>query len=209
MSEQELHKTMKARDASLGAAAGSGLGALVAHGAGRSKSLGAALGGIGGGALGGMIGKERALKDQTKQERHEADRDQAQEHRKELIKMRQKKASTLDGVMLAAMVDELQHIHQEKVAINLAGVGNFLGNVGGKAISGLTQAATKAAPSVAAHAPGLGAALGNAAAHAGTAANAVGGVQNLNRLAGGALMGGAALGAGGFMAGRATAPRRY
>lgn len=296
--QQDLHHAMLARDAGLGSLAGSLLGGAGAHWAGMHGLPSAlTIGGstLTGMALGGLVGHERAQADKLRQERHLADRAQAQEHRKELVNMRKKandwraayeaavdagmdqagklgrsefarqkavehgmketaranrnavlgaagtvggaaagagathayhksreKKATLDGVTLAAMADELQHIHQEKLAINMAGVGNFLGNVGSRAVSGLTSAATRLAPSVGraataagAHSPALGSALGtagkamgNAAAHVGNAATAVGGAQNLNRLVGGGLLGGAALGAGGFMAGRATAPSR-
>lgn len=226
MSEEDLHRAMIARDASLGAGTGAGLATLGTHVLGRNlwphqKGAIAAAGGLAGGLLGLGVGRERALKDKTKQERHVEDRNQSQEHRKELIAMRSK-ASSFDGVMLAAMTDELHHIHQEKVAINVASVGNFLGNVGSRALSGAARIGEAAAPMVSraataagARSPALGSALGaagkalgNSSGHLMSAAGSVGGGKMMGQLAGGALLGGTALGAGGFMAGRATAPRR-
>lgn len=208
--ENNLHSSMLARDMGLGGAAGALGGGLLSH---HLKFLhpgvAASLGGAAGVGLGGLVGSERVNKDKVRHQRHVEDVDRAQENRKEMFKMRQKKASTLDGIMLAAMADELQHIHQEKVAINLAPVGNMLANVGSRALTGLTSAATKIAPSVATKAPGLGAALGNAGGHMMQLGNAVGGGRRLSQLAGGAILGGGALAAGGALAGRATAPRGY
>ncbi len=191
---ERLHKMMQARDSMLGAAAGAGVGTLAAHALGRSKGVGATLGAAGGSILGGAVGTERALKDQTRQERHVSDRERAhqqrmeladthQQHRKELQEMRQKKAS-LDGVMLAAMADELQHIHAEKVAINLAPIGNFLGNIGSKVLSKGTELVGK-------HAPGMAQGVNAGLLRAG---QAVGGGGNLSKVVGGGILGAGALG---------------
>lgn len=105
--------------------------------------------------------------------------------------MQQKKA-TLEGIKLAAMVDELRHMPQEKLAINLAPVGDALASVGSKALGGLANAATKIAPTVATKAPGLGSALANAPGHMVRMGNAVG-ARRMGQLAGGAIVGGGAL----------------
>lgn len=167
-----------------------------------SLATGAVLGGGLGIATGALNGAARMSRRDADVDDHLRDRERAHEHRmemadlqhtqrKELLNMR-KQASTFDGVMLAAMADELQHIHQEKVAINLPQVGNFLGNIGSKALSGVTGAVAK-------HAPGMAQTVNAGMLRAG---QAVGGGANLSKLVGGGLVGGGALAAGG-LAGRA------
>lgn len=108
------------------------------------------------------------------------------------------KHATFDGVMLAAMADELQHIHKEKVAINLAPVGNMLGSLGSKALTGVTSLASKAAPQV-------GQAVSGGLLRAG---QAVGGGGNLSKIVGGGIVGAGALGAAGAARGLMGGNRR-
>lgn len=110
----------------------------------------------------------------------------------------------VSGVLYAAMADELAAIQQEKVAINLAPVGAFFGNMasraataapkamgflenlGAKALGGATNLATRHGGQVGQRVAG---GLMNAGQH-------VGGVQNLNRLAGAGIAGAGVLGTG-------------
>lgn len=196
--EQDLHHAMLARDAGLGSLAGSLLGGAGAHWAGMSGLPSAlTIGGstLTGMMLGGLVGHERAQADKLRQERHLADRAQAQEHRKELVTMR-KKASSFDGAVLAAMADELAHLPTEKVAINLAPVGNVLGQIGSRALSGVTSLASRASPQISQ-------AVSGGLLRAG---QAVGGGANLSKLVGGGLAGAGALGAA-SMASRAVRPQ--
>lgn len=99
-------------------------------------------------------------------------------------------------VLLSAMADELGQQH-EKVAINMAAIGNALGHVGAPIIQGVSSAAQKLAPTVAAHAPGVGSFLSNMPGHIMQAGNAVGGGARLSQLVGGAALGAGTLAAGG------------
>lgn len=114
--ETELHSKMKKRDTALGAVLGGATGAIIGK-TGVGRALAGTAGAVAGAGTGRLVGAERAAKDKLKQERHIADREIAQEHRKELIGVRKTASTTIDGVKLAAMVDELSHI---KVAINIA-----------------------------------------------------------------------------------------
>lgn len=112
----------------------------------------------------------------------------------------QKKASTYAGVMLAAMADELQHIHREKLALNpaiLGNVGNMLGSLGSKAMTGVTSLAGKISPN-------LGAQVGGRIMQAGNAL----GPQNLAKVVGGGIVGAGALGAAGAARGLMGGQRR-
>jgi len=104
-----------------------------------------------------------------------------------------KQASTFDGAVLAAMGDELAHI---KTAINLAPVGNMLGQLGSKALTGATTLAGRASPAI-------GQAVSGGLLRAG---QAVGGGANLSKLVGGGLAGAGALAAGSALTGGG---RRY
>ena len=197
--EDQLHQQMRTRDALLGMLGGAGAGLAAAH----KVTPGSALthgalplaGMVAGGLVGGQVGKERGLRDKLKQERHLGDVERAQEHRKELVTMR-KKASSFDGAVLAAMADELAHLPTEKVAINLAPVGNVLGQIGSRALSGVTSLASRASPQISQ-------AVSGGLLRAG---QAVGGGANLSKLVGGGLAGAGALGAAN-MASRAVRPQ--
>lgn len=168
-----LHRSMLNRDRTVGALGGAAIGGLAGNRiAGRGGALiGSALG-LGGGALAGHFsGTERAHDDILGRARKVSDTERAQEHRKELLETKDHmKKSSFDGVMLAAMADELRHMHQEKVAINVAQVGGFLGNMASKATAA---------------APGVMGALGQVGGHV------VGGLETAGR---------AALGQGGHLA---------
>lgn len=92
----------------------------------------------------------------------------------------------VSGALYAAMRNELAAIQQEKVAINLAPVTNFLGNVGSKIVGGAGSLAGK---------------MGTTAGSGFTkglerATQAVGGADRLNKIVGGTALGVGALGAG-------------
>lgn len=213
--ESDLHEKMVKRDKTLGAAVGGVAGGLAGHHLGGNSLIGGLAGALAGRHIGKRVGEERAEADKTKHERHIADREQAQQHRKDLINMK-KEASTLEGVMLQAMADELSHIHSEKVAINLAPVGNFIAGLGSRAAAAAPQAIT-AMEGLGGHVvSGLehaGRAITDAGAHGagsallgglGHAEKALGGVQGLHRAAGAGALGLGALG----VAGAAGAARR-
>lgn len=224
MSDRDLHDSMLARDTGIGGAAGGLLGGTIATRSGIGGRRGMALtglGAIGGGALGALVGNERALTDKAKQERHVADREQAQEHRKDLITMRKK--SSYEGVMFAAMADELSHIPKEKVALNVAPIMGAVQSLGGR-IAAAAPRAISAVEGLGGHVVrGLERAGGAGLAHAAPMAQQagqgiisglnhaeglVGGARNLNRAAGGLAVGAGALGAVGAAgaARRALAP---
>lgn len=210
VSPEEKRRTHAARSGGgylgggLGAAGGALLGKHLAGG------RGAAVGGVLGGLLGYGAGKDLATAHNdhltVKRDQAVADRERAQEHRKELLDVKdtikKKEASSLHGVMFSAMAHELASMDQEKVAINLAPltgaisglasqaasaaprVMGALEGVGARALTGVTNLAGRASP-------GVGQAVSGGLMRAG---QAVGGGQNLSRIAGGALAGGAALG---------------
>jgi len=207
MSDQELHEKMRLRDALVGLTAGGGLGMLGAHHMAPKSPLAMGVLGIGGMAAGGMVGRafgdERATADQVKHQRHLADKELAQQHRKDLIDYRKTASISIDAVSLAAMRDELANI--EKVAINLAP----LAAMGTKAMG----AVRAAAPKVLGAAESLGSKITGGALQAADriggqagntmfkgiarAENALGSTQRLNQVAGGVALGGGALAAGG------------
>lgn len=203
----EYHRAMINRDRMLGGLGGTAAGALLGHHLGGmpGAAVGGVLGGAGGTLAGHFSGTERYRGDEMRRGRKVSDTERAQEHRKELIDMRKKaSANTFDGVMLSAMANELAAIQQEKVAINLAPVGAFFGNMasraataapkamgflenlGAKALGGATNLATRHGGQVGQRVAG---GLMNAGQH-------VGGVQNLSRLAGAGIAGAGVLGTG-------------
>ena len=160
-----LHRSMLNRDRTVGALGGAALGGLAGRHIGGLPGalLGTAVGAGGGALAGHFSGMERAHEDVMTRARKVSDTERAQEHRKELLETKDHmKKSSFDGVMMAAMADELRHMHQEKVAINLAPVGAFLGNMASKATAA---------------APGVMGALGRAGGHV------VGGLETAGRAA--------------------------
>ena len=203
----DYHRAMLNRDRALGALGGTAAGALLGHHLGGmpGAAVGGALGGAGGALAGHFSGTERRRGDEMRRARKITDTERAQEHRKELINMRKKaSANTFDGVMLSAMANELAAIQQEKVAINLAPVGAFFGNMASRAASAAPKAVgflENVGSKV------LGGATNLAARHGGqvgqrvagglmNAGQHVGGVQNLSRLAGAGVVGAGVLGTG-------------
>ncbi len=217
----DLHDAMTKRDKAIGTVLGGAAGGAGFHHAGGHPLLGAALGAIAGHQVGRRVGEERVEADKAKQERHVADREQAQEHRKDLITMRKK--SSYEGAMFAAMADELSHIPRQKVALNVAPMMGVLGNIGGRVAAAAPRAIT-AMEGLGGHVVrGLETAGQAGLSHASPtirgAGNSiirglndtermVGGVQNLRRAAGGLAVGAGALGAVGAAgaARRALAP---
>lgn len=214
------HRSMLGRDRAIGTLGGAALGGLAGKYVGGlpGAAVGALLGGGGGYLAGDESGRERAYADVVGRARKIQDAERAQEHRKELVDvkdtLKKKTASTLDGVMLHAMSEELAAIHREKVAINLAPVGQFLGNMaskattaapkvmgalgqlGGHVVGGL-ETAGRAALDRGGH---LGAAGGKLLSGLGTVEKSLGtglaGTRAMNQLAGAGAVGAGALGLG-------------
>ncbi len=216
-----MHTALGLRDLLAGATGGGVLGGVLGHKitphfdvSSEGRGVGTAAGVLLGGGVGGLMGllnaAGRSAKYEAGVDQHLRDRERAHEHRmemadvhhaqrKEMANMRKK--ASLDGVMLAAMVDELQHIHQEKVALNpaaIGAVGSMLGGLGSKALSGVTSLAAKHAPQMA---QGLNAGLLRAG-------QAVGGGGNLSKLVGGGIAGAGVLGAAGAARGLMGGDRR-
>lgn len=203
----EYHRAMLNRDRTVGGLGGAATGALLGHHLGGmpGAAVGGVLGGAGGTLAGHFSGTERYRGDEMRRARKVSDIERAQEHRKELIDMRKRaSANTFDGIMLSAMANELAAIQQEKVAINLAPVGNFIGNMASRAAT--------AAPKLTGALENIGgrladrAVLGLAARPSAfsnkllsglnSAERAVGGTANFNRALGAGAVGTGALGTG-------------
>lgn len=203
----------------LGAGLGGAGGALLGQhfAGGRGAVVGGALGGLMGYGAGRDLATSHNHHLTVKRDQAVADRERGQEHRKELLDVKdtikKKEASTLHGAMYSAMAHELASMDQEKVAINIGAIGSALGSLASRAataapkvmgaLEGVGARALTGASSLAGKvSPGVGQAVTGGLMHAG---QAVGGGQNLSRLAGGALAGTAALGTG-IAAKRVLAP---
>lgn len=217
----DLHDAMTKRDKAIGTVLGGAAGGAGFFHSGGHPLVGAALGAIAGHQVGRRVGEERVEADKAKQERHTADREQAQEHRKDLISMRKK--SSYEGAMFAAMADELAHIPREKVALNVAPLMGAISNIGGRVAAAAPRALTAMGDLGSHVVRGLESAGSAGLSHASPLARQagqglitglnraetmVGGAKNLNRAAGGLAVGAGALGAVGAAgaARRALAP---
>lgn len=201
---EEKRRYQKARSGAgvLGVGLGGAGGALLGQhfGGTRGALAGAGLGAL----LGGVGARELAvahLDDKTvKRYQQVADRERAQEHRKELLDvkdtMKKKEASTLHGVMYAAMANELAAI--EKTAVNITPIVEGAKTLFSKAMPAVKAVTSKALPVM----EGVGGKIvggiskvaPSVAGHVERAAGAVGGMQNLHRIAGGTALGVGALG---------------
>ena len=193
----DYHRAMLNRDRTLGGLGGAAAGALLGHHLGGlpGTAVGGLLGAAGGTLAGHFSGTERYHGDELARGRRVSEIERAQEHRKELSALAQaqrkelvdmRKNSSFDGVMLSAMTEELAAIHQEKVAINLAPVTGFMGNVGSKVLGGASTLADKAGP-------GISKAVSSGLTRA---SGMVGGAENLSKIVGGGTLAAGALGAG-------------
>ncbi len=197
-----------------GAQAGFGIGgaggALLGHHLGKGALGLGSLGALVGSSAGRHLARAHDSDKVVHRQQTALAREQAQSDRKELVEMKKKDAS-YNSIMFAAMADELKAM--DKVAINLAPITGALSGVASKvmgaapkvmgALEGVGSRALTGATSLAGKvSPGLGQAVGGGLMRAG---QAVGGGQNLSRIAGGAL-GVGALGVGGLAAKRVLAP---